>query len=207
MEALVEASVRRMNMSQRRMIVVLVLAVLLFVVTGLVVSATQRAGTQGERSRPSTGSVPTSVAVLPGLAAAGVAAVAIVANNWQERTRQEHERKLARDRQEHERELKREELEDQWQSRLRDERIRVYTEFGTRWTWYEHARNRGDDSRKLDEAHTEFMRSFNALSLIAPEEVREHAAAMLDRSTQRKQQGKAPGLFWKAAREDLGIPL
>ena len=125
----------------------------------------------------------------------------------QARDQQEHERELARDRQEHERQLKREELEDQWQSRLRDERIRVYTEFGTRWTWYEHARNRGDDSRKLDEAHTEFMRSFNALSLIAPEEVREHAAAMLDRSTQRKQQGKAPGLFWKAAREDLGIPL
>ncbi len=71
--------------------VVVVLAVLLFVVAGLVVSATQRASTQldqnqeGERSRPSTVSVPASVAVLPGLAglaglaAAGVAAVAIIA--------------------------------------------------------------------------------------------------------------------------------
>ena len=113
------------NLSQRHMVVV-VLAVLLFVVAGLVVSATQRARTQGERGRPSTGGVPASVAVLPGLAAAGVAAVAIVANNRQERTRQDHERQLARDRQEHERQLKIEELEDQRQSRLRDERLKAY---------------------------------------------------------------------------------
>lgn len=195
-----------MNVSQRRMIVVVVLAVLLFVVMGLVVSATQRTSTQGERGRASTGSVPASVAVLPGLAAAGVAAVAIVANNWQERTRQEHERKLARDRQAHERELKLEELEDQRQSRLRDERRQAYLEFESRWTWYEHAR-RGGDPREEYEARTEFMRSINALSLLAPEKVREAAFVVFNRSTQGKQQDKAPGLFWKAAREDLGIPL
>jgi hypothetical protein len=199
----VEEGVRRMNMSQRRMIVVVVLAVLLFVVTGLVVSATQRASTQGERGRPSTGSVPVSVAVLPGLAAAGVAALAIVANNWQERTRQEHERQLARDRQAHERELKREELEAQRQERLRDERIRVYTEFLSRWTLYDDAWTRGPQER--DAARLEFMRSYNALSLLAPKEVLAAATEVFNRSTQRQQQKGAPGRFWEAAQEDLGI--
>jgi len=44
----------------------------------------------------------------------------------------------------------------------------------------------------------EFQRSFNALSLIAPEEV--HAAA----ASVRDGEDGAPGRFWKAARKDLG---
>ena len=43
----------------------------------------------------------------------------------------------------------------------------------------------------------EFQRSFNALSLIAPEEV--HAAA----ASVRDGEDGAPGRFWKAARKDL----
>jgi hypothetical protein len=69
----VVVGVSAVNLSQRHMVVV-VLAVLLFVVAGLVVSATQRASTQLDQT----------VAVLPGLAA-GVAALAIVATDRRER--------------------------------------------------------------------------------------------------------------------------
>jgi hypothetical protein len=66
--------VSAVNLSQCHMVVV-VLAVLLFVVAGLVVSATQRASTQLDQT----------VAVLPGLAAAGVAALAIVTSDRRQR--------------------------------------------------------------------------------------------------------------------------
>jgi hypothetical protein len=117
--------------------------------------------------------------------------------------RQEHEQQLARDQQEHEGVLKREELEHQRQMRLRDERIRVYTEFLSRWTLYEDARNRGPQER--DAARTEFMRSYNALSLLAPKEVLAAATVVFNRSTQGQQQNEAPGRFWEAARKDLDI--
>jgi hypothetical protein len=55
--------------------VVVVLAVLLFVVAGLVVSARQRASTQLDQT----------VAVLPSVAVAGVAVLAIVATDRRER--------------------------------------------------------------------------------------------------------------------------
>ncbi len=51
----------------------------------------------------------------------------------------------------------------------------------------------------LDEAHRQLLRTFNALSLIAPKEVREAAAEVVN-----EVEG-APGRFWKAARKDVGI--
>jgi hypothetical protein len=190
------------NLSQRRVVAVLV--VLLFVVAALIVSATRTQPQAGERGRPSTGSVPASVAVLPGLAAAGVAAVAIVANNRQERTRQDHERQLARDRQAHERELKLEELADQRRSRLRDERIRVYTEFELRSTLYDEASmalnvvSKPETEQELDEAHRQLLRAYSALALLAPEEVRAAAWAEV-----KKEAGARN--FREVARKDVGI--
>jgi hypothetical protein len=207
----VAQGVREVNTSQRP-VVVIVLTVVLFVVAGLVVSATQGTSTQGKRGRPSTGGVPASVAVLPGLAAAGVAAVAIVANNRRERERlhEEAHREIAL--QDHERELKRVELEGQRQSRLRDERIRVYSEFRARWEANERAQNTlyiGPDRTEVEDARWQFQSSFNALSLLAPEEVRAAADALLKWSEQDPpdRDPAVPGRFWKAARKDLDIPL
>jgi hypothetical protein len=133
------------------------------------------------------------VALLSSVVTAGVAALAILATN-----------RRAAEHQEHERLLKREELEAQRLTRLRDERIRVYSEFASRWTSYEDAWARSP--REEAAARTELMRSFNALSLLAPEEVRAAAAVVMDRAIKRQQQNEAPGRFWKAARKDLEIP-
>ena len=200
-----EEGVSAVNLSQHR-IVVVVLAVLLCVVAGLVVSATQRASThldqnqEGSRSRPSTGSVPASVALLPGLATAGIAVVAILATDRRERERLKHERQL-----------KLEELENQRHSRLRDERIRVYSEYLASWESYERARNTlyiGPDRTEVKEAQLQLLSSFNALSLLAPEEVRAAALGLREwsESDPKDRDPAAPGRYWKAARKDLGIP-
>jgi hypothetical protein len=205
--------VRTVNLPRR--LVFLFFAVLLFVVAGLLVSAMQRASTQpdqnqeGGRSRPSTGSVPASVAVLPGLAAAGVAAVAIIATDRRERARLNEEARREIARQDHERELKQMELEDQRQSRLRDERRQAYFEFLARWHSYEDARTRNPrNQEEFEKANLAFQRSFNALSLIAPYEVRAAADAIRQEEVpgRRQEASGAPGRFWKAARKDLGIP-
>jgi hypothetical protein len=133
----------------------------------------------------------------------------IIFTNRRERTRQEHERQLARDRQEHERQLKLEELEDQRQSRLRDERRQVYSEFVASWHSYEDARTRRPrDQEEFVKANLAFQRSFNALSLIAPNEVRAAADGIRQEEVRGRRQevSGAPGRFWEAARKDLGIP-
>jgi hypothetical protein len=118
-----------------RLRVVLSFAVVLFVAAVLLVSTMRGTSTrpiqahEGIQAGASTGGIPASVAVIPGLATAFVAALAIFANNQQERNRQEQERQLARDRQEHERGLKQMELENQRQKRLRDERLEAYIAF------------------------------------------------------------------------------
>lgn len=82
------------------------------------------------------------------------------------------------------------------------ERRQVYSEFVLRWTLYEEAENRAHPGlqglQERDEAHLALLRSFNALSLIAPEEVRAAAHGV------REGEPEAPGQFWKAARKDLG---
>ena len=54
------------------------------------------------------------------------------------------------------------------------------------------------DQQAREEADLEFQRSFNALSLIALDEVRAAADDV------RKEKSGAPGRFWKAVRKDLG---
>ena len=79
------------------------------------------------------------------------------------------------------------------------ERRQVYLEFLVSWHSYEDARTRvPPDQKEHEKAELAFQRSFNALSLIAPEEVR---AAAVD---VREGEPGAPGRFWKAARKDLG---
>lgn len=99
---MVAAVVRAVNLPRRRVVVFFALCV--FVAVGLLVSTPQGDGTQlgqvneGRQDGVSTGSVPASVAVLPGLAAAGVAALAIVATDRRERARlhEEARREIAR---------------------------------------------------------------------------------------------------------------
>jgi hypothetical protein len=95
------------------------------------------------------------------------------------------------------------------EDRCRDhsERRQAYVEFLSSWYSYEEVRTRLPSTRdplgthaELAEAELQFQRSFNVLSLIAPDEV--HAAAV---SVREGEEG-APGRFWKAARKDLGIP-
>jgi hypothetical protein len=109
-----------------------------------------------------------------------------------------------RDRQAHEREKLEREIEERRWSTLRDERRRVYSEFLASWSRYEEAKKRAPQGpqrlQARDEALLELLRTFNALSLIAPEEVRAAAEGM------RKGEPEAPGRFWKAAGKDLGIP-
>jgi hypothetical protein len=200
------------NLSQRPVVAV-VLAVLLFVVAGLVVSATRTQPQPGERGRPSTGSVPASVAVLPGLAAAGVAAVAIIANNRRERERlhEEAHREIAR--QAHERELKREELEDQRQSRLRDERLEAYLAYMAvcdRLHGGDHSQEARAELRKIVEVvelvslSKEIQDSRQALTnhlIIRTEKGETETVSLSDESEYRA----LLGTFKKAIQRDLGI--
>jgi len=79
------------------------------------------------------------------------------------------------------------------------DRRQVYLEFLASWHSYEETRTRTPrDQKEFEKAELQFQRSFNALSLIAPEEV--HAAA----ASVRDGEDGAPGRFWKAARKDLG---
>ena len=102
----------------------------------------------------------------------------------------------------------------QREDRYRDhsERRRAYAEFLARWQAYERARNTlyiGDDRTEVEDARWQLHGSFNALSLLAPEEVRAAADALLKWSEQDSpdRDPAVPGLFWKAARKDLDIPL
>jgi hypothetical protein len=87
-----------------------------------------------------------------------------------------------------------------------DEAVRreVYAEFILRWTLYEEAKKaleqlEPESSQKFDEANRVLLRTFNALSLIAPKEVREAAKAVVD-----EVEG-APGRFRQVARKDVGL--
>jgi hypothetical protein len=91
----------------------------------------------------------------------------------------------------------------QW--RREDEAVRreVYAEFILRWTLYEEAKRdfqqlEPGSPQKNEEAKRVLLRTFNALSLIAPEEVRAAAVAVVE-----EEEG-APGRFWEVARKDLG---
>jgi hypothetical protein len=56
-----------------------------------------------------------------------------------------------------------------------------------------------ESSQKFDEANRVLLRTFNALSLIAPTEVRAAAAEVIE-----DVEG-APGRFWQVARKDVGL--
>jgi hypothetical protein len=78
------------------------------------------------------------------------------------------------------------------------DRRQVYLEFLASWHSYEETRTRTPrDQKEFEEASLELQRRFNALSLIAPEEVRAAAVSV------REGEDGAPGRFWKAARKDL----
>jgi hypothetical protein len=79
------------------------------------------------------------------------------------------------------------------------ERRQVYADFVSRWFTYTDLQHLpGADPKEVFEAQAQLLRSFNALSLIAPDEVRAAAAGVKDGVPD------APGRFWKAARKDLG---
>jgi hypothetical protein len=97
------------------------------------------------------------------------------------------------------------------------DRQRAYAEFLTSWHAYEEAKGIvGAEGRQaLEEAELQFQRSFNILSLLAPEEVRAAAVELRKEAHGAKdkdggaaddvpQKEGAPGRFWKAARKDLG---
>jgi hypothetical protein len=89
------------------------------------------------------------------------------------------------------------------------DRRQAYLEFVASWHSYEEAQTRTPpDQRVREEADLKIQRNFNALSLIAPEEVRAAADDVRkwsdrDRRVPDEDPG-APGRFWKAARKDLG---
>jgi hypothetical protein len=97
------------------------------------------------------------------------------------------------------------------------DRRHVYTEFTLSWSRYEEVKHTriGDEAgrKALEEARLQLLRSFNALSLLTPEEVRAAAHGVLtealgvpDRGAADnvRKEGGAPGRFWKAVQKDLG---
>jgi hypothetical protein len=90
------------------------------------------------------------------------------------------------------------------------DRQRVYAEFTTSCSSYEEVKNTrlGDEAgrKALEEAHLQLLRSFNTLSLLAPEEVRAAALHLREWSESRPEDRDpaAPGHFWKAVQKDLG---
>ncbi|HET6661985.1 MAG TPA: hypothetical protein VFH16_18910 [Rubrobacter sp.] len=95
-----------------------------------------------------------------------------------------------------------------------DEAVRreVYAEFTLRWTLHDEAKKafkqlEPESPQKLDEAYRQLLRTFNALSFVAPEEVRE-AADELVKWSERDDEDRdpdVPGRYWEVARKDVGI--
>jgi len=89
------------------------------------------------------------------------------------------------------------------------ERRQSYYEYLAAWETYEEVRTRLDQPftpnrisalPELRQAQLKLLSRYNALSLLAPTDVRKEALGM------REGTPGAPGRFWKAARKDLGIP-
>jgi hypothetical protein len=79
------------------------------------------------------------------------------------------------------------------------ERRQVYADFVSSWFSYTDVLHLpGADPKEVVDAQSHLLRSFNTLSLIAPDEVRAAAAGVKD------GEADVPGRFWKAARKDLG---
>ena len=87
------------------------------------------------------------------------------------------------------------------------DRRQVYLEFLASWHSYVETGTRTPRNQKeFEEAKLELQRRFNALSLIAPEEVRAPASEMMrapEQAARGREEGP-PGRFWKAVRKDLG---
>ena len=89
------------------------------------------------------------------------------------------------------------------------ERRQSYNEYLAAWETYEEVRTRLNQPftpdhisgiPELRQVQLKLLSRYNALSLLAPKDVREAAHGM------RQGKKEAPGQFWKAARKDLGIP-
>jgi hypothetical protein len=89
------------------------------------------------------------------------------------------------------------------------ERRQSYYEYLSAWETCEEVRTRLDQPctpdrisalPELRQAQLKLLSRYNALSLLAPTDVRKEALGM------RECQPGAPGRFWEAARKDLGIP-
>jgi hypothetical protein len=83
-------------------------------------------------------------------------------------------------------------------------RREVYAEFVLSWSLYKETERdlqqlAPGSPQKNEEAHRRLLRTFNALSLIAPTEVRAAAAEVIE-----DVEG-APGRFWQVARKDVGL--
>jgi hypothetical protein len=89
------------------------------------------------------------------------------------------------------------------------DRRQAYLEFVASWQSYKRAlRRAGQRStvaavKEMEEADYEFNMSFNALSLIAPEEVRAAASDLLHHPEELGEGEGASGRFWKAVQKDL----
>jgi hypothetical protein len=89
------------------------------------------------------------------------------------------------------------------------ERRQSYNEYLSAWETCEEVRTRLNQPftphrisaiPELRQAQLKLLSRYNALSLLAPTDVRKEALGM------REGQPGAPGRFWQAARKDLGIP-
>lgn len=108
-------------------------------------------------------------------------------------------------------------LADRRRFRREDEAVRraIYAEFVLRWTLYKEAERdllqlEPGSPQKNEEAFRVLLRAFNALSLVAPTEVREAAAKVLEEVGVAATEGLteeegAPGRFWKVARKDVRL--
>jgi hypothetical protein len=95
------------------------------------------------------------------------------------------------------------------------ERLQVYTEFSLRWFQYDKVKRRIDSDRQrlqeeVDEAYLDLVRTYNVLSIIAPEEVRGAALDLREwiklNNEDRARDPYVPGRYWTAVRKDLGKP-
>ena len=189
-----------MKQQTRRMAVAaLVIAVLLVLVASFGV---------GSKPNPQAGRAEESTVnpLVGGLLVIVGGALSLAGSYWIETRRWEREDEI---------ETRRWKREDEYRDYA--DRLRVYTEFTMSWSRYEEVKNTrlGDEAgrKALEEAYLQLLRSFNALSLLAPEEVRAAAVGVLRETLgvtdggvtdDVRKEEDASGRFWKAVQKDRG---
>jgi len=94
------------------------------------------------------------------------------------------------------------------------ERRQVYTEFALRWFQYDEDKGRTHSNlqgrQEREEAYLDLLRTYNVLSIIAPEEVRGAALDLREwiklNKEDRDRDPYVPGRYWTVVRKDLGKP-